>query len=274
MNRMEKSRMLKYVKRIAVWAIGLYFAAGLVLYFVQDKLMFHPEVLPVNYQYKFNIPFQELLIPVNKKTKLSAVLFKAERPRGMVLYFHGNSSNINRYAKAAPDFTKHGYDVLMMDYREFGKSTGRLSEAAMYEDALLMYKVARARFAPWQIVVYGKSLGTGIASQLASVRDCKRLLLETPYYSLGDVAAQAAPIYPYSLMLEFNLPTYEYLPAVTAPVTIFHGTKDDTVPYASGKKLEELLKKSDEFVTIKDGGHNNLRDYPLYRQKLDSVLAL
>lgn len=262
------------MKKIALWAIGLYLAAGLVLYFVQDKLLFHPEVLPANYQYKFNIPFQELLIPVNKKVKLSAVLFNAERPRGMVLYFHGNSQNINRYAKVAPDFTKHGYDVLMMDYREFGKSTGRLTEAAMYEDALLMYKVARTRFAPWQIVIYGKSLGTGIAAQLAGVRDCKRLLLETPYYSLGDVAAKAAPIYPYSLMLDFNLPTFEYLPVVTAPVTIFHGTKDDTVPYASGKKLEELFKKGDEFVTLKGAGHNNLRDYPLYREKLDSLLAL
>ncbi len=267
-----KSKTLKYVKKIAIWAIALYFSAGIVLYFVQDELIFHPEVLPANYQYKFDIPFQELLIPVNKKVKLSAVLFKAERPRGMVLYFHGNSSNINRYAKVVPDFTKHGYDVLMMDYREFGKSTGRLTEAAMYEDALLMYKVARTRFAPWQIVIYGKSLGTGIAAHLASVRDCKRLLLETPYYSLSDVASEAAPIYPYSLLLEFNLPTNEYLPKVTAPVTIFHGTKDETVPYASGRKLDTLLKKGDEFVTIKGGKHNNLREYPQYRQKLDSLL--
>ena len=272
---MEKtSKVKKYIRKIAVWAIGLYFSAGLILYFVQDKLIFHPEVLPANYQYKFDVPFQELLIPVNKKTKLSAVLFKAERPRGMVLYFHGNSSNINRYAKVVPDFTKHGYDVLMMDYREFGKSTGRLSEAAMYEDALLMYKVARTRFAPWQIIIYGKSLGTGIAAYLAAERDCRRLLLETPYYSLGDVASQAAPIYPYSLLLNFNLPTHEYLPAVTAPVTIFHGTEVDSVPFESGKKLEGLLKKGDEFVTLKGGEHNNLRDYPLYRQKLDSLLAL
>lgn len=264
----------KYLKKIALWAIGVYLVAGVVLYFVQDKLLFHPEVLPVNYQYKFEVPFQEMLIPVNKKVKLSAVLFKAEKPRGMVLYFHGNSANINRYAKHMPDFTRNGYDVLIMDYREFGKSTGRLTEEALYEDALLMYRVARTRFAPHQIVIYGKSLGTGIAAQLASVRDCRRLILETPYHSIGDVAAEAAPIYPYSLLLNFSLPTYRYLPKVTAPVVMFHGTADETVPYASGKKLKESLKPGDTLFTIRGGKHDNLSEYPFYQQKLDSVLQL
>ncbi|WP_126244980.1 alpha/beta hydrolase [Chitinophaga rhizosphaerae] len=268
----QPSTIRKYLKKIALWAIAIYLLAGVILYFLQDKLLFHPEVLPVNYQYKFDVPFQEMLIPVNKKVKLSAVLFKAEKPRGMVLYFHGNTANINRYAKYMPDFTRNGYDVLIMDYREFGKSTGRLTEEALYEDALLMYKVARTRFAPHQIVIYGKSLGTGIATELASVRDCRRLILETPYYSIHDVAAEVAPIYPYSLMLDFKLPTYEYLPKVTAPVVIFHGTDDDTVPYASGEKLKTFFKPGDTLFTIQGGEHNNLGDYPFYHQKLDSIL--
>ena len=232
-------------------------------------------MLPENYQYHFDVPFQELLIPVNKKVKLSAVLFKAERPRGMVLYFHGNSRNINRYAQYMPDFTRNGYDVLIMDYREFGKSTGRLTEEALYDDALLMYKVARGRFAPWQIVIYGRSLGTGIAAQLAAVRDCRRLILESPYYSLQDVASSVIPIYPHSILLQYKLPTNEYLPKVTAPVAAFHGTKDETIPYASGEKLaEECFKKGDTLFTLKGAGHNNLHEYPLFRAKLDSLLQL
>ena len=265
--------MKKYLKKIALWAIGIYLAGGIALYFMQDKLLFHPEVLPANYQYKFDVPFEELLIPVNKKVKLSAVMFKAERPRGMVLYFHGNAKNINRYAKMMRNFTRNNYDVLILDYREFGKSTGRLSEEALYEDALLMYKVARTRFAPWQIVIYGKSIGTGIATQLAAVRDCKRLILETPYYSLEDAASDVAPMYPVGWMLKYELPTYAYLPKVTAPVTIFHGTEDNTVPYESGRKLEQFFKKGDEFVTLQGGEHNNLNDYPLFHRKLDSVLG-
>ena len=262
----------KHLKKIALWAIFIYLAGGIALYFIQEKLLFHPEVLPSDYQYKFDVPFQEMLIPVNKEVKLSAVLFKAEHPRGIVLYFHGNARNIKRYAKTMKNFTRNNYDVLILDYREFGKSTGRLSEKALYDDALLMYNVARARFTPSQIVIYGKSIGTGVATQLAAVRDCKRLILETPYYSLEDVASDVIPIYPVGWLLKYELPTFEYLSKVTAPVTIFHGTDDNTVPYESGKKLEQYFKKEDEFVTLKGGRHNNLNDYPLFHEKLDSVM--
>lgn len=256
-----------------IWAIGLYLLVGVLLYFVQEKLIFHPTVLPVNYQYKFDVPFEELLIPVNREDKISAVLFKAGRPHGMVLYFHGNGQNIERYAKYIKYFTRNGYDALVMDYRQFGKSTGRLTEETFYSDALQMYKVARARYAPWQIVIYGKSLGTGVAAQLASVRDCKRLILETPYYSLPDIGKQYAPVYPYDYMMHFHFPTHEFLEAVTAPVSIFHGTADVTVPYASANKLKPLLKPKDEFVTIPGGQHNNLTGYDVYTRKIDSLLA-
>lgn len=272
---MNKINVQKYFKKFAIWAIAFYLVGGIALYFIQDKLLFHPEVLPASYKYKFDVPFEEILIPVNDKVQISAVLFKAPQPaKGMVLYFHGNAKNINRYARLMKNFTGNGYDVLILDYREFGKSTGELTEAALYDDALLMYKMARARFEPSQIILYGKSIGTGVAAQLASVRDCKRLILETPYYNLADVAGSTAPIYPVSLMLDYKLPTNEYLPKVTAPITIFHGTEDNTVPYESGEKLKELFKKGDEFITLEGGRHNNLNDYPLFHAKLDSVLKL
>lgn len=272
---MNKIVVQKYFKKFAIWAIALYLVGGIALYFIQDKLIFHPEILPANYKYKFDVPFEEILIPVNDKVKLSAVLFKApDSAKGMVLYFHGNAKNIKRYARLMGNFTRNGYDVLILDYREFGKSTGELTEAALYEDALLMYKMARARFEPSQIIFYGKSIGTGVAAQLASVRDCKRLILETPYYNLADVAGSNAPIYPVSWMLDYKLPTNEFLPKVMAPITIFHGTEDNTVPYESGEKLKEFFKKGDEFITIEGGRHNNLNDYPLFHAKLDSVLKL
>ncbi|WP_295120436.1 alpha/beta fold hydrolase [uncultured Chitinophaga sp.] len=259
-------------KRALLWIIALYIGGGVVLYYVQERLIFHPTVLPVNYQYKFDVPFEELLIPVNKKEKISAVLFKADKPRGMVLYFHGNGQNIERYAGYMKYFTRNGYDALIMDYRQFGKSTGRLKEETFYADALQMYKVARAHYAPWQIVVYGKSLGTGIASQLASVRECKALVLETPYYSLPDVVMQYAPLYPYDYLMNFKFPTYSFIPDVKEPITIFHGTEDAVVPYGSAEKLKPLLKPTDEFITIPEGHHNGLTKFKVYEQKIDSIL--
>jgi fermentation-respiration switch protein FrsA (DUF1100 family) len=136
-----------------------------------------------------------------------------------------------------------------------------------------MYQMARKKFSPNQIVIYGKSLGTGIAAQLASVRDCKELILETPYYSMTSLAQHYLFMYPIKQMLHYSLPTYEYLNKVTAPVTIFHGTNDPLIPYSNASKLKGSLKKGDEFITIQGGTHRNLNEFSLMQQKLDTLLS-
>ncbi|MBV9986723.1 MAG: alpha/beta fold hydrolase, partial [Chitinophagaceae bacterium] len=189
-----------------------------------------------------------------------------------VIYFHGNSSNISRYAPFAGWFTRNGYEVWMPDYPGYGKSTGELSENMLYEEALQVYRSARARYQPSQIIIYGKSLGTGIASQLASIRDCRRLILETPFYSATSLVRPYLFMYPLGSLMHFKLPTYSYLPKVTAPITIFQGTSDGVVPYRNASRLKPLLKPGDEFITLEGGTHNNLGSYPLLQAKLDSVL--
>ena len=259
-------------RKILVFILSVYVIAGALLYFFQKKLIFHPKTLPANYVFKYDAPFQEINLKINEKELINAILFKASRPKGIVIYFHGNAQNISFYAAASGNFTRNGYDVLMMDYPEYGKSTGALKEEVLYADALHMYELARSRFSPDSIIIYGRSLGTAIASELASVRDCKRLILEAPYYNMTDMAMHLAPVYPYGLMLDYKFPTNEFLKKVTAPVTIIHGTNDHTVPYASGKKLEKEFKRGDQFVTIPGADHNDLSHFPMFGQTLDSLL--
>lgn len=260
-------------RKVLTWILVVYVLSGALLYFFQKKLIFHPIVVAADQAYHFDVPFQEMNVRVNDKTTINAILFKAAQPaRGIVVYFHGNAQNVSYYAYASQYFTKHGYEVLMMDYPGYGKSTGTLTEEDFYADALQMYQVARTHFSPDSIIIYGRSLGTGIAAQLASVRDCKRLVLEAPYYNLTDMAMKMAPIYPYGFMLNFKFPTNEYLPNVTAPITIIHGTDDRTVPYESGLKLKEFFKKSDSFITISGAGHNNLKEYPLFGKTLEGLV--
>lgn len=270
-------------KKLIRWAkvlILLYCVIGIAWYYGQEKLLFRPLAVDRKVIYTFSEPFAELNIPYDATTNLNVIQFHAtDRPadslaKGVVLYFHGNRDGISRYAPAAIDFTAKGYEVWMLDYPGFGKSTGVLSERKLYEYALIFYKLARSRWSPRQIVLYGKSLGTGIAAQLASVRDCRRLILETPAYSLTSVARRYLFVYPVGAMLHYHFPTNEYLPAVTAPITIFQGDEDRTVPYSNASRLKPLLKKGDEFVTVPGAGHNDLRDQTLFREKLDSVLSL
>ncbi len=272
---MNKKIAFRWVKVLLL----IYCVVGIAWYYGQDWLLLHPVKLAPDKPYVFRQPFTELNLNFDTATSLNVVEFKAtDRPvdslaRGVVLYFHGNAGNIAHYAPHAVDFTAKGYEVWMLDYPGFGKSTGGRKEQQLYAYALVFYKLARSRWKPLQIVIYGRSFGTGIAAQLASVRDCRRLILESPYYSLTSLFRHYLFLYPVGTMMHYHFPTNEYLPAVTAPITIFHGDADWTVPYSNSERLKPLLKPGDEYVTVPGAGHNNLHDFPLFTQKLDSVIA-
>ena len=266
-------KALRWIKVIVL----LYCAIGIALYYLQHFFLFHPTVLGRDYQFRFDMPFAEVNIPVNKTDTLNMVQFfpaDSVKRRGVVIYFHGNRGNINRYQRFVPGFTKHGYEVWMEDYPGFGKSVGERTERILYQQAEQVYKMANAKYSQDSIIIYGKSFGTGIASYLASVIECKQLILETPYYSIPDLFGCYAFIYPTTRMSEYKIPTNEYLKEVKAPVSIFHGTGDFVIPYRCAAKLKSVLKPSDQFVTIDKGSHRDLNKYPLFQQKLDSLLQL
>lgn len=269
---MNRKKVLKWLKVILI----IYLLGGFALYFLQDAILFHPVTLKRDHNYNFREPHEDISIAMNKEDTLNLVRFfsTGHVKKGVVLYFHGNKKNISWYAKYPPYFTRHGYEVIIIDYPGFGKSTGKLTEKVLYDWSRQLYKYARTLYAADSIIIYGKSMGTGIAAHLASIENCKRLILETPYYDFPSVIKAYLPIYPVSLMLHYQLPTYQYLPHVEAPVTIFHGTDDWTVSYKNSKWLKPLLKPTDELVTIEGGSHNNLYTYKLTIQKLDSLLSL
>jgi len=238
--------------------------------------MFHPETRPINKPYDFSAPHREINMAMDEETNINIVQFLTpdSLPRGVVLYFHGNRKNIAWYAPYASNFTKRGYEVWMMDYPGFGKSTGILSEQNLYAEAAQLYIMAHSKFAADRIIIYGKSLGTGIASWLASKRTAQQLILETPYYSMASLAKHYLPIYPVSTLIRYKLPVNKYLELVNAPVTIFHGTGDKVIPYSNAERLKAVIQPKDNFIAIEHGGHNDLNIYALFHEKLDSLLTV
>jgi pimeloyl-ACP methyl ester carboxylesterase len=284
---MNRKLLFKVIKIVLL----VYCLVGICLYYLQDNIFFHPKTLPPAHQFSFHARFRELNIPYSANSVMNIVQFFPENGspdkqkdssaqptangsiKGVVLYFHGNRENIERYAPAAPLFTRNGYEVWMLDYPGYGKSTGQFTEQKLYDWALVFYKLARARFSPDSIVIYGRSLGTGIATQLASVRDCRNLILETPYYSFPSLTDNYLPVYPSERLIHFKFPNWQYLQKVTAPVTIFHGTNDGVIPIRNPRRLIPFLKKDDEFISIEKGTHNDLVKFPLFNSKLDSLLT-
>ncbi|MBL7702926.1 MAG: alpha/beta fold hydrolase [Ferruginibacter sp.] len=266
-------------KRIFRWlkiTVLVYCIIGIALFYLQEKFLFHPQTLPGSYVYHFDTPFEEVNVAMNGTDTVNMIKFFPEDSlrKGVVLYYHGNRQNIERYAKFAANFTKNGYEVWMEDYPGFGKSTGERTEKKIYEQALEVQKMATSKYGRDSIIIYGKSLGTGIAAYVASRSDNKKLILETPYYSVPSLFSCYAPIYPTRAMSNYKIPTHEYLADVNYPITIFHGTGDGVIPYRNAARLKKMLKQGDEFITVDKGTHHNLATFDLYTKKLDSLLTL
>jgi pimeloyl-ACP methyl ester carboxylesterase len=268
--KINYKKVWKWLKIIAI----IYILGGIALYFLQDYILFHPVTLKRDHKYDFPEKNKEINIPITENSNLNIVQFFSTDTvtKGVVLYFHGNKKNISWYAKYSPYFTKYGYEVWLIDYPGFGKSTGKLTEQTLYDWANYMYNFARTRFSADSIIVYGKSMGTGIATHLASLHPCKKLILETPYYDYPSVIKHYLPIYPIEWMIHYKIPTHDYLEKVIAPITIFQGTDDRLVTYNNAKRLKPFLKAVDEFVTIEGGSHNDLYNFKETIEKLDSLL--
>ena len=272
-NKLQWWKNKKWLQWLNI-AIVVYLLCGIALYLLQDRFLFHPVALKRNSPYHFSAPNREINVAADESSNMNVVQFLTNDslPKGVVLYFHGNRKNIGWYADYASNFTKNGFEVWMVDYPGFGKSTGRLTEQKLYDDAMQLYIMARSKFPADSIILYGKSLGTGIASWLAARRSCKQLILETPYYSMTSLVQYYLPIYPVNTLLKYKLPVYKYLSLVNAPVTIFHGTKDKVIPYSNAHRLTAAMHSKDRVITIENAGHNNLNDYPQFHNALDSLL--
>lgn len=272
-NRLQWRRKKKWLQWLNITLV-VYLLCGIALYLLQDRFLFHPTAVERNRPYDFSAPNREINVAADETSNMNVIQFLTSDslPKGVVLYFHGNRKNISWYATYAPNFTANRYEVWMIDYPGFGKSTGHLTEQKLYDDAMQLYIMARSKFPADSIILYGKSLGTGIASWLAARRSCKQLILETPYYSMTSLVQHYIPIYPISTLLKYKLPVYKYLGLVNAPVTIFHGTEDKVIPYSNAHRLTAAMHPKDRFITIENAGHNSLNDYPQFHNALDSLL--
>jgi len=237
----------------------------------QERFIFETEKLPDDFVFQNEYTFEEINYYPDNSTRINALLFRASNSKGIVFYNHGNAGSLQRWMEIADDFLQLNYDLLLYDYRQYGKSEGALSEKALYDDALYIYNELKKDYAENNIIVYGRSLGTGIAAHTASVTSPKRLILETPYYSLIYLIKKMHRWIP-KILVKYHFRTDLFLPKVKSPVLIFHGTDDEIVDYEDGLKLKEFFKPGDEFVTIEGGKHSGLRHYDIYREYLEKAL--
>ena len=252
----------------------VYLAISVALYYLQDYFLFKPEKLPPDFQFYYeNQDTMEYNLETRDGAIINGVRFLPKgESRGVVLYLKGNSKSIKGWGKFAVDFTRHDYNVVMVDYRGFGKSTGRRSQKAIKRDLQLVYDTIKAQTTEDRMILYGRSLGSGFAAKLASMNNPKMLILDAPYYSLTKVTGRYMPFMPLSILLKYPLPTYKWLKYVRCPIHIIHGTADKLIPYKTSVKLSQVNPKLTRLHSIIGGGHKNLNTFESYHRILGEII--
>jgi hypothetical protein len=254
--------------------LGVYLLLSILLYYLQDYFLFKPEKLPKDFQFYYdNQEIEEYNVETRDGATINGLRFKSRDPTGVVFYLKGNSRSIKGWGKFAVDFTRHGYDVIMVDYRGFGKSTGRRTQKAIKRDMQVVYNKIKEKVSEKYIILYGRSMGSGFAAKLASMNSPRMLILDAPYYSLSKVAKKFIPFMPLSLLIKFPMPTYKWLKYVNCPIHIIHGTDDRLIPYKTSVKLSKIKPELSKLYTVIGGGHKDLNNFESYHSMLEEIIT-
>lgn len=243
-----------------------------ILYFNQERFIFHPSTLSKNTKFKYTRSFEEVYFTATDDVKIHGLYFTVPNPKGAIYYLHGNSGNLGGWGEMADAYLDLGYNILMIDYRGFGKSEGKIkSEKQFYSDAQMGYDYLKKKFKENEIVIVGFSIGTGTASYLASTNHPKSLVLKAPYYSWTERNKEKIPYFP-NFLLKYKFENHKHLMKTNCPVYIFHGDKDVILSYASSIKLKSHLKEGDEFITLKGQQHFGINKNLEFIKKLKEIL--
>lgn len=242
---------------LTVGAVYLVIVAALFVF--QRKLLYLPaqDVLPPEH---YGLEgFDDISLTASDNVKLQCWHKPAAPGMPTILYFHGNASHIGNRAGIYHSFAQQGFGVLALSYRGYGKSEGSPSEKGILKDAqaLIGYAKKVLKLTDQQIVLYGESLGSGVAVHTASKNSVGAIILEAPYLSVARRAAEIYFYVPVHLLIKDKFESYRKIHRVKAPLLLFHGMEDATIPAGHGKALFELANEPKQAHFFEDTGHND-----------------
>lgn len=263
----------------------------------QDYIFFRPSKTPLDHVYRFHHEpcFREVFYHVPSPPKnmnggdtvvnddlLHSIFFYSNKDqrfseKGVCLWFHGNSGTVSDWGHLAVLFTERGYDVLLPDYRKFGKSTGDMTEDRLHQDALYLYKQLRKTYPANKIYIHGTSIGTAIAIHLASQQPCKALVLETPFANVSSILRyhlSIGQLDPGSLLhpfLKYKFNALEDIGSVDCPIYAIHGLKDSVIPICTARQLFQEIRRKDCYLLEVDDADHSIVFSAYYLPFLDVV---
>ncbi|UZJ44449.1 alpha/beta hydrolase [Marinimicrobium sp. C6131] len=266
--------MSKLLHWLAVLGSG-YLALLILTWLLQGCMIHFPSRALKATPADAGLGYEELDLTTSDGERLHAWFVPAREARGVLLFFHGNAGNISHRLESLRIFHELGLEVLILDYRGYGRSSGRPSEKGLYRDAEAAYDylIEERKVPPEQLLVFGRSLGAAVGAHLASQRPVGGLILESGFTSVPDLGAELYPFLPVRLLARYRYDTREALSAVTAPVLVVHSRDDDIIPFSHGRALFEAAAEPRQFLEL-EGDHNTgfLRSRERYVRGLEQFL--
>jgi len=270
MTRTRGRRMGTLGLVLGLGAVATFAAVLATLYLRQERLIFQGTKLPADHRFAFDgHAFDEVTIEV-PGAKLNALHIRQPNPRGLVFFLHGNAGDLSTWTTGIDFYRRINFDLFIFDYRGYGKSTGQIeSEGQLHADVRAAWDSVAARYAGKPVVIYGRSLGTGLATHLAKEVPAALLVLVTPYTSL---AAAAKRLYPYApeWLMKYPLRIDAIAAEIRMPVLLVHGTNDELLPIDFSRALYEQFRSPKELLVIDGAAHGNIHTFDAY---LDGLAA-
>jgi uncharacterized protein len=262
------ARALKALLQAALFAGAVYAVVLALVWWLQERLIFLPSALPAEHRFAFGADVHEDWIDV-PGARLHSLHLRNPSPRGVVFFLHGNAGNLEGWFTNADFYRRLNYDLVMLDYRGYGKSGGRIeSQVQLEADVRAAWQRIAARYEGKQRVIAGRSLGTALAAGLAAELQPELTLLISPYESMAAMAREHYRWVPGAL-LRYPLRTDEALARVKSPVLLLHGARDEVIDAAHSERLQRIAPHA-ERVLVPGAGHNDLQQFPAY---LDAIAA-
>jgi fermentation-respiration switch protein FrsA (DUF1100 family) len=249
------------LKWLLVTALVGYGAIAALAYFAQRSLMYFPDRTRTAPAAAGFPQADEIVLTTSDGERVIAWHVAPRGDKPVVLYFHGNGGALDLRAERFARIVADGTGLVALSYRGYGGSTGRPSEAGLLRDAKAVYAFAVARYPAERLVLFGESLGSGVAVALAAEHKVGKVILEAPFTSAADVGAAAYPFLPVRLLMHDQFRSDERIGKVTAPVLVLHGARDTVVPIAYGERLYALIGAPKKFVRFPEGHHSDLDTY-------------
>jgi fermentation-respiration switch protein FrsA (DUF1100 family) len=249
------------VKWILITGVGGYVVLVCVLYLAQRTMLYHPIATHVQPAEASLAEAQEVVLDTSDGEKVIAWHVPPRDDMPVVIYFHGNAEIVAWRVERHRALIANGTGLIALSYRGYAGSSGTPTEEGLHRDADAAYAFAVAHYAPERIVLWGHSLGTGVAVRLAAEKPVGKVILEAPYTSTVDVAAGSFPFVPVRWLMLDQFHSDERIGAIKASLLIMHGARDDVIPIRFGERLFALAPEPKRFIRYEQGGHVDLDDF-------------